>query len=56
MDIVFVLLPLTILLAVVGIVAFMWALDSDQFEDVETPALRVLYDDGDDATDSKVEP
>ena len=45
MEIVFVLLPLTLLLAIVGILGFAWALRKGQFEDVETPAVRILYDD-----------
>ena len=45
MEIVFVLLPLTLLLAIVGILGFAWALRKGQFDDVETPAVRILFDD-----------
>lgn len=45
MDIVFLLIPLTLLLGVLALVGFIWAARSGQFEDVETPAVRVLFDD-----------
>ena len=35
------MIPLAILLAFVGLVAFYWALRSGQFDDVETPAQRM---------------
>ena len=38
------MIPLAILLAFVGLVAFYWALRSGQFDDVETPAQRVLFE------------
>jgi cbb3-type cytochrome oxidase maturation protein len=45
MDIVFLLIPLA--LALVGIIVwvFMWAVKSDQFEDLEGPAHQILMDD-----------
>ena len=45
MDIVFLLIPLA--LALVGIIVwvFMWAVKSDQFDDLEGPAHRILMDD-----------
>ena len=44
MSVVFMMIPLAILLAFVGLVAFYWALRSGQFDDVETPAQRVLFE------------
>jgi cbb3-type cytochrome oxidase maturation protein len=44
MDMVFVLLPLSLLLALGGFFAYLWAVRSGQFEDLETPALRMLQD------------
>ena len=44
MDIVFVIIPLTILLAVAALAAFIWAVRKDQFEDTSTPAVRILFD------------
>jgi cbb3-type cytochrome oxidase maturation protein len=45
MDIIFVLLPLTLLIAVAALVAFVWSVRRGQFDDMKTPALRVLFDD-----------
>jgi len=45
MNIVFVLLPLSLLLAVIGLLGFLWANRDGQFDDVDSPALRALLDD-----------
>lgn len=47
MDIVFILVPLTLLLALLALGAYFWAVKSGQFDDLETPSLRVLFDDED---------
>jgi cbb3-type cytochrome oxidase maturation protein len=44
MELVFFLLPLSFLLATVAVVAFIWATRSGQFDDLETPAQRMLID------------
>ena len=44
MDIVFFLLPASLLLALIAVVGYWWANRSGQFEDLDTPALRVLGD------------
>ena len=45
MDIVYVLLPLSLLLAFFGALAYFWAVKTGQFEDLDTPPLRSLLDD-----------
>lgn len=45
MNVLYVLVPLAILLAAAGVAAFVWAIRSGQFDDVETPAIRMLIDD-----------
>jgi cbb3-type cytochrome oxidase maturation protein len=50
MDLVFFLLPLSLILACVGVWAFIWATRSGQFDDLETPAQRVLFDDEEDTS------
>lgn len=45
MSIIYLLLPLSLLLAVVALLAYIWATKSGQFDDLETPALRILADD-----------
>lgn len=44
MDIIFILLPLTLLLVIIAMFGFVWAVKRGQFEDVETPAVRILFD------------
>ena len=38
------LIPLSILLAIGALVAFFWAVDHGQFDDLETPAILPLAD------------
>lgn len=38
------LIPLSILLAIGAVVAFFWAVDHGQFDDLDTPALLPLAD------------
>lgn len=45
MSILFVLVPLALLLASAAVAAFLWAVGQGEFEDLDTPALRVLIDD-----------
>lgn len=44
MTVLFVILPLALLLSAGAAVAFVWAARRGQFDDVETPAVRVLCD------------
>ncbi|UCB55991.1 MAG: cbb3-type cytochrome oxidase assembly protein CcoS [Thiotrichales bacterium] len=45
MEIVYLLIPLALVLVVVIVWVFMWAVRSDQFDDLEGPAHRILMDD-----------
>lgn len=45
MNIIYVLIPLSILLMVLAVVFFFWAVRNGQFDDLDTPALDVLDDD-----------
>lgn len=45
MTVLYFLVPLALLLAGASVVAFWWASSSGQFDDVHTPALRVIMDD-----------
>lgn len=45
MNIIFFLIPLGLVLLVAAIAAFFWAVRSGQFDDLETPAWRILMDD-----------
>lgn len=45
MTILFALIPLAILLLAFAVWAFFWAVRSGQFDDLDTPAVRILLDD-----------
>jgi cbb3-type cytochrome oxidase maturation protein len=45
MDVIFVLLPLAMLIAAIAVALFVWAARTGQFDDLETPAIRILFDD-----------
>lgn len=45
MEPIFVLLPLALLIAAVAAGFFVWAAKSGQFDDLETPPVRMLFDD-----------
>jgi cbb3-type cytochrome oxidase maturation protein len=47
MNILIVMIPLSILLLVGAGIAFFWAVDHDQFEDMDTPRLLPLLDNPD---------
>ncbi len=42
------LIPVALFLGLVGLVAFLWALKSGQFEDLDGAAHRILLDDDED--------
>ncbi len=45
MNIIYVLVPLSVVLMVLAIGFFFWAVKNDQFDDLDTPALDVLDED-----------
>ncbi len=44
MNIIFVLIPMGLVLVIIAIAAFFWAANHGQFDDLDTPALRILMD------------
>ncbi len=50
MDALAILIPAALLLGGVGLAAFLWAMRSGQFEDLDGAAMRILVDDDDDST------
>ncbi|BES71072.1 cbb3-type cytochrome oxidase assembly protein CcoS [Marinobacter nanhaiticus D15-8W] len=48
MEIVYLLVPITLILVAVGVAVFSWAVKSGQYDDLEGPAHRILYDDDQD--------
>jgi len=45
MDAIYLLIPIALLLVVIGVLIFFWAVRSDQFDDLEGPAHSILFDD-----------
>jgi cbb3-type cytochrome oxidase maturation protein len=45
MSVVYVLLPVATLMAAAGVAAFIWAVRRGQFDDLDTPAMRILHED-----------
>jgi cbb3-type cytochrome oxidase maturation protein len=44
-NIIFLLIPLGLVLLGAAVIAFVWAARSGQFDDLESPAWRILMDD-----------
>ena len=53
MEILYLLIPLSVVLVFLIAVVFWWSLKSGQFEDMEGPAYRILMDDD---TPHQIEP
>ena len=47
MSVIYVLLPVASALAVFFVIAFIWAVRRGQFDDLSTPAVRILHDEDD---------
>jgi cbb3-type cytochrome oxidase maturation protein len=47
MGILYLLVPLASGLAVIALVAFRWAVKAGQFDDLETPPMRAVFDESD---------
>jgi cbb3-type cytochrome oxidase maturation protein len=47
MNILLLLIPLSLMLLVLAVVAFAWAVKRGQFDDLDTPAIDILADDAD---------
>ncbi len=45
MSVVFIVVPLALLIVLVAVVAYIWSARSGQFDDLDTPAVRMLHDD-----------
>ena len=45
MEVIFIVLPLALVLAAVACAAFYWAVNRGQYDDLDTPPLRILFDD-----------
>ena len=48
MNSLLILIPLAIFLGLIGLAAFLWALRTGQFDDLDGAANRILFDEDDD--------
>lgn len=48
MDVLLWLIPAAVFLGLLGLIAFLWALKSGQFDDLDGAAHRILFDDPND--------
>jgi cbb3-type cytochrome oxidase maturation protein len=44
MSVIIVLMSASLLVAIIFLIAFLWAVRSDQYEDTYTPSIRILND------------
>lgn len=56
MTILIVMIPLSILLLIGAGIAFFWAVDHDQFDDMKTPGLLPLLDQPETSRDDRATP
>ncbi|MEQ8359831.1 MAG: cbb3-type cytochrome oxidase assembly protein CcoS [Cytophagales bacterium] len=47
MEIIFLMIAISILMALIFLGAFLWSVKTGQFDDEVTPSIRILFDDND---------
>ena len=45
MEVIFIVLPLALVLAGVALMAFLWAVRRGQYDDLDAPPCRILFED-----------
>jgi cbb3-type cytochrome oxidase maturation protein len=53
MSVIVLLIIFSILVALIFLVAFIWAVRSGQYDDLESPSVRMLFDEKSDKTDAE---
>lgn len=56
MESLFFLVPVTLLLVGIAVAVFFWAMRSGQFDDLDSPAWRILHDDDNQPGDDQPRP
>ncbi len=51
MSVIYFLIPVSLVLGGGTLLLFIWALRSGQFDDLQTPAYRILFSDGEEKSD-----
>ncbi|MCX7728423.1 MAG: cbb3-type cytochrome oxidase assembly protein CcoS [Bacteroidia bacterium] len=44
MDVIYILLSISVIIAIAFLVAFIWSVKRGQYEDIVSPSIRILYD------------
>jgi cbb3-type cytochrome oxidase maturation protein len=47
MSVLYIIFPLALVIIAIALTAFIWAMRKGQYDDLDTPALRMLEDDED---------
>lgn len=55
MSVIFIVLPLALLVALIAVIGYVWSARSGQFDDLDTPAMRMLHDDDGTAPNNREE-
>ena len=45
MSVLYIMVPMALFLAVAALIAFFWSVRDGQYDDLESPAHRILFDD-----------
>ncbi|HEY5440363.1 MAG TPA: cbb3-type cytochrome oxidase assembly protein CcoS [Gemmatimonadaceae bacterium] len=45
MSVIFIVVPLALLIVLIAVIAYVWSARAGQFDDLDTPAMRMLHDD-----------
>ena len=56
MSVIFIVVPLATLIVLVAVIGFVYSARRGQFDDLDTPAVRMLYDDTPVAATSAADP
>jgi cbb3-type cytochrome oxidase maturation protein len=54
MNVIILLLGFSLFIAIIFLIAFLWAVKSGQFDDKYTPSVRILFDDTNSEVDFKM--
>ncbi|MBT3302148.1 MAG: cbb3-type cytochrome oxidase assembly protein CcoS [Bacteroidetes bacterium] len=53
MSVIFILIGVSLIVAIGFLIAFFWSVRSGQYEDDYTPSIRILFDDKKDSQENK---
>lgn len=56
MSVIFLVVPLATLIVLAAVIAFVWGARRGQFDDMDTPAVRMLYDEEPQGRSSRSDP